>query len=162
MIIGNLSTNQILKDVSTDEVAADRIVDVKEDLINFLQSVLLTVTENQLRNDYREILELTLSFLGAKALPSQKIHFKAPGAKHHTRWMAKIIYSFEIWMFRKQFTLTAREHTGFRDLRVFFSGIYVKACLTGPFAVKTSCSDLHLLKSLDEYKATVSINQFLL
>ena len=137
------------EDASTDEVTASGIKDVKEGLINFFESVLLS-TENQMRNDYREVVELSLLFLGAS--PSQKFRFKAPGANHHARWMAKIIYSFKIWMFRKQFTLTAREQKGLRDLCVFFSRIYVKAWVTAPLAVKAPNNDLCLLKSLDQYK----------
>ena len=55
-------------------------------------------------------------------------------------------------MFRKQFTLTAREQKGLRDLCVFFSRIYVKAWVTAPLAVKAPNNDLCLLKSLDQYK----------
>ena len=75
-------------------------------MIYFINSKLLT-TENQLRNDCREFLELAFLFLGGAS--SQKIRFKAPSANHHIKWMAKVIYSFKIWMFPKRFTLTARE-----------------------------------------------------
>jgi len=139
------------EDACTDDITASGIEDVKEELIHFIESALLT---KQPRSDYKELLELALLFLGAS--PSQKIQFKAPGANHHARWMAKIIYSFKIWMFRKQFKLTAREQTGLRDLCLFFSRIYVKAWITAPAATKAPNSDLHLLQALNQYK---SINE---
>ena len=62
-------------------------------MIEFIKKMLLT-TEKQPQSDYLELLELALLFLGAST--SNSIHFKAPGANHHARWMAKIIYSFKI------------------------------------------------------------------
>ena len=42
--------------------------------------------EQQLRDDYHELLELTVIFLGSE--PPCGTHFMAPGAMHHARWMA--------------------------------------------------------------------------
>ena len=62
-------------------------------MIEFIKKMLLT-TEKQSRSDYRELLELALLFLGAST--SSSIHFKAPVANHHARWMAEIMYSYKI------------------------------------------------------------------
>jgi len=40
--------------------------------------------------DYKELLTLNLFFLGE--IPSLGVHFHVPGACHHARWMAKLIY----------------------------------------------------------------------
>ena len=114
---------QKFEDAFTDEIAAQWIADIKEDMINLISSMLLT-TENQPRNDSRKLLELALLFFGGAS--SQKIQFKALGANNHARWMAKIISFFKIWMFPKQFTLTARELKGLRDLCVFLTRIFIK------------------------------------
>lgn len=137
------------KDALTDDVAADNIKGIREEMIEFI-TVKLT-TERQPRDDYREVMELTLLFLGAP-LP-YVTRFRYPGANHHARWMAKVIYTFKVWMFRSQFHLTLREQRGLRELCVFFSRIYVKAWITAPLAVKAPNSDLCLLKSLKEYAA---------
>ena len=59
------------------------------------------------RDDYEEFLQLALIFLGGT--PSGGIKYRAPGAIHHARWMAKAIYSFKIFLFRDQFKLTKKE-----------------------------------------------------
>jgi hypothetical protein len=40
-----------------------------------------------------------------------KIHWRAPGAVHHARWMAKLLYSIKIYLFRDDngFVTTPRE-----------------------------------------------------
>jgi len=53
------------------------------------------------RDDYRELLELAVIFLGDT--PTRGIYFQYPGAMHHARWSSKVIYSLQIFIFRKQF-----------------------------------------------------------
>jgi len=110
------------EDCSTDEMVNEAVADVKQDMVNFLNTAL---EKMQPRDDYRELLELVLIFLGAE--PSRGRHFAAPGAMHQARWMAKVIYTFKVWMFRSQFRLTAREQKALRDLCIFYARIYVKA-----------------------------------
>jgi hypothetical protein len=50
------------------------------------------------RGDYKECAELCLLILGGK-LPDD-YQFKMCGACHHARWMAKVTYSFKIYLFR--------------------------------------------------------------
>ena len=66
--------------------------------------------ENHDRNDYQEFLELALIFLGGT--PKNGIRFKAPGANHHARWMAKALYALKFFIFRDQFQLNATELNG--------------------------------------------------
>src|SRR6218665_1686471 len=42
----------------------------------------------QSRDDYRELLELTIIFFGG--IPPRGIHFQYPGAVHRARWMARV------------------------------------------------------------------------
>ena len=134
-------------DASTDEVAASSVEDIQQEMIKFIEVVL--TTETQPRDDYRELMELTLLFLGRS--PSRGTRFWVPAANHHARWMAKVIYTFKVWMFRSQFRLTSHEQKGLRDLCVFFSRVYVKVWVTAPLAVKAPNSDLSLLKCLKKY-----------
>ncbi|GBP21071.1 hypothetical protein EVAR_11102_1 [Eumeta japonica] len=61
----------------------------------------------QPRNDYKELLDLLCIFLGGT--PPGGIKFKAPGAAHHARWLAKAIYCLKIYMFNKQFHINQNE-----------------------------------------------------
>jgi len=56
-------------------------------LLEFLKN---NLNNAQPRNDYKELLELALIFLGEK--PKTPTFFHVPGAIHHARWMAKAIY----------------------------------------------------------------------
>jgi len=90
------------------------INDVCDDIIKFSIDRL---EENHPRDDYLELLKLTVIFLGG-ILPNG-IHFKKPGAIHHARWMAKAIYSLKIYLFRKQFRLTVKKETALRNICIF-------------------------------------------
>jgi len=136
------------EDSSTCQLTADAVADVKEDLGTFLT---LALTKDQTRDDYRELLEITLIFLGIT--PPRGIRFVAPGAMHQARWMSKIIYTFKMWMFRKQFPLSAREEKGLRELCIFFARVYVKAWYTAPLPTAAPNNDLQLLKSLLAYSS---------
>ena len=59
------------EDASTDEVAASGVEDIQEEMIKFNEGV--WTTETQPRDDYRELMELTLLFLGRS--PSQGTRF---------------------------------------------------------------------------------------
>ena len=67
------------------------------------------------------------------------------------RWMAKVIYSFKIYLFRDSFHLT-RHHTEFC---LFASHVYVKSWITCPITCDAPINELHLLKIIKRY-STVS------
>ena len=83
-----------------------------DDIKNFCHQKL---SKPQIRDDYKEFLQLALIFIGA-----EKYNFCTPGATSNARWMSKALYSFKIFVFRDQFTLTKRELNGFRALFLFF------------------------------------------
>ncbi|CAH0555130.1 unnamed protein product [Brassicogethes aeneus] len=62
----------------------------------------------QPRDDYKELLELSIIFLGD--IPLKGISFKAPAGLHRARWMAKCIYSLKIFMFRSQMDVSKWKH----------------------------------------------------
>ena len=74
----------------------------------------------QTRDDYRELAELTIISLGRTH--KRAIHFMAPGAMHNARWMAKAIYSLKILLFREQgvIKLSQREKKGLRSLPFYY------------------------------------------
>lgn len=120
------------------------------EIINFC---LHSLQKKQCRDDYKELLELTIIFLGGK--PSNGISFHYPGAYHHARWMSKAIYSLKIYMFRKQFKLSVREENAFRDICIFVVKLYVEVWFKCPVAIESPFNDLIFLKKLIEYPDTI-------
>ena len=80
------------------------------------------------RDDYRELVELTIIFL--RGTPIKRMSFKSPAGPHHARWVAKIIYSMKIWIFRAQFKLTTRETNGAQEICLFGIRVYLEAWFT--------------------------------
>jgi hypothetical protein len=135
----------------TDVDAWNAVADVRDEIVEFAKSQL---KDKQPRDDYCELLELSIIFLGE--IPSRGVRIMAPGAMHHARWIAKVLYALKIWMFRQQFKLTAREEAALRDLAIFAVRVYVKAWITAPSAICAPFNDLQLINSLLQYSA---INQ---
>lgn len=124
----------------------DSVSDVCDDIIKFSKDQLL---EKQPRDDYRELLELTVIFLGGKL--SNDISFKIPGAIHHARWMAKAIYSLKIYLFREQFQLTPKEESALRSICIFIVRLYIKVWFNSPSSIKAPLQDLNFIKNLLNY-----------
>ena len=80
-----LDHSQYLRLDIKDLPESDWLIDLRDRTVSYL----LTVTE-WAREDYREAAELTLLVLGME--PPRGTHFLRPGACHHARWMAKIIF----------------------------------------------------------------------
>ena len=73
-----------------------------DEIISYCQVCFSESHKYCFRDNYKEALELCVIFLG-ETLPHEK-HFtmKAPGAIHHARWLAKLLYSFKIALLRGQ------------------------------------------------------------
>lgn len=125
-------------------LTSDRI----ERLRTFAQKAL---KDFQPRDDYKEFLELTLTFIGVPS--STKVTFIYPGAFHHARWMAKAIYCLKIFMFREQYPMTNQERLTVRDTSIFIVMLYVEAWFTAPFAPAAPNNDLQFLKKLYDYQS---------
>ncbi|KAG7166611.1 hypothetical protein Hamer_G013621 [Homarus americanus] len=113
-------------------------------------SYLLTVTE-WAREDYREAAELTLLVLGVN--PPRGTHFLRPGACHHVRWMAKIIYYLKIYMFSHQLELSSDLCVKLQRMAIFVSLLYTPAWLKSPVAEDAPVNDLQLHHELLRYRA---------
>ena len=131
-------------DQSIFETAADsiEIADFKGHIIDFSTS---NLARYHPRDDYKELLELVIIFLGGT--PARGIHILAPGALHRARWMARIIYAFKLWMFRSQFQLKRVEETGLFQFP-FISEVYIEAWFEAPSAVSAPANDLRFLNKL--------------
>ena len=96
---------------------------VRSTILGFLEHHLST--QKQKRDDYRELLELTMIFLGG--IPKNGISFCIPGAVNHARWMTKAVYAFKIYLFQNQFQLSHREKNSLRRNVFFLLGCMLEA-----------------------------------
>lgn len=123
---------------------ANQLQDVSIDVKNFVIEQLAMTHQ---RDDYRELLELTLMFLGE--VPERGVSFRKPGAIHRARFMARLIYSLKIFMFRDTgFKLSKQEAKGLEDFCSFGVGFYVKAWFQCSLSTAAPANDLRLLKLL--------------
>ena len=106
--------------------------------------------KNKPQKDYLELIQLTLITLGENY---DVTHFSPPGAYHRARWMAKGIYCLKIYLFRRQFKLTAYELQGLRRICLFIITIYAKIWLKAPNSSDAPYNDLCLLQTLESYLA---------
>lgn len=143
-----------------NEQTVSEIVDNSQHIIAFAQDQL---DNYQPRDDYQELLELTIIFLGGA--PSSGISFKRPAGLHRARWMAKLIYSLKIWLFRTQFKLTSREIKGLQEICLFAVQVYIKAWYTAPSPCSAPRQDLWFLKAIYQYPnrniSKIATNKFL-
>lgn len=91
------------------------------------------------RDDYKELIELCILFLGER--PNETYNFRAPAAMHHARWMSKALYSLKIYMFKKQFKLSNKETDGLAAINIFIVRYYLRAWFTATDAVSSPNND---------------------
>lgn len=131
----------------TDKESMEKLQDKKDEIIEFATEQL---TEYQPRDDYKELLQLSILFLGGEL--ENGVSFKKPAGLHRARWMAKSIYSLKIFLFREQFRLTKHEERGLREICIFTVLIYIKYWFQAPSASSAPRNDLELLKDLKNYE----------
>ena len=73
---------------SSDEYVEEKVCLVRQDVLSFAYAHLQSL---QVRNDYREFLELSVIFLGG--VPIRGTRFLVPGGMHHARWLSKAPYA---------------------------------------------------------------------
>jgi hypothetical protein len=144
---GNLNTEKF-EPGTINEFIQTNVSDVCSDVINFVVDYLQI---KQPREDYRELLELTIIFLGG--VPPRGISLRVPGAIHHARWMAKAIYCLKIFLFRSQFRLTQKEEMSIASVCVFIIRLYIKAWFVAPMTSRALYQDLNFLKDLIRYQS---------
>ena len=128
-----------------DVVAAIAIS--RDDFVMFCHQKL---TEEHPRDDYKELLELALIFVGET--PSRGVHFRKPGSISRARWMMRLIYAYKIYLFKHQFNITAEEETGLRNLCIFGVMIYIKHWYQSDDVTRAPNADLQLMQSLVTYE----------
>lgn len=135
---------RLFKNGLEDPIVRSKISDEECDATkNFCRQKLL---ENHIRADYKELLELTLMFLGGDS-----VNFRTPGPTSHARWMAKAIYTLKVFLFRDQFALTPKELNNLRDICIFLVRMYVKAWIGCTDAIAAPNQDCNFIKESVAY-----------
>ena len=114
-------------------------------IVSFIKEYL---QKQQPRDDYKELLELSLLFLGE----TDDIRIRKPGACHHARWMSKAIYSLKIFLLRRSFKLQKHEENKIYSIYKFVVFVYIEPWFTALLAVTAPNNDLSLIKKLIEYE----------
>lgn len=141
----SIDQQDFIAGVKDEIVAAKLITAAPDEILNFCYAQL---GKQHRRDDYRELLEMTVLFLGGDL---GEYRFRPLGPIHHARFMAKTIYSLKMFMFRCQFRSTPRQLNGLRDVCVFVVRVYVKAWFECTEAIKAPNQDLNFLKALSSY-----------
>lgn len=137
----------------TDEYVLAKLGSVRNEIFLFATQQL---SNDHPRDDYKELLELTVLFLG-EAL-QRGVKFMKPGAMHRARFMARLIYGIKIFLFRNsQFRLTARELNGIKDLCIFGIKFYIKSWFSSRLGISAPKNDLLLARSLLESGDKISL-----
>ena len=111
---------------------------------------ILSTKRNFLRDDYKEVVELSMIYLGA--LDSESYRFRRPGALHKARWMAKIIYAFKLVMFSSQLQLTNDVKEKLVNFCNFSSKVYIPWWINCKIASKAPLNDLALVRNIILWK----------
>lgn len=113
--------------------------------------------KENIRGDYREIIDLSLLVLGGR-LPTDKkeYKFKVPGATIHARYMAKIIGTMKIFLFRNILkevnavdTDKIKNHT---EVALFAALLYVPQWNKVANIIDAPFNDFMFLKDLERYQ----------
>ena len=119
----------------------------RKELTDFYYKQLATV---QPRHDYREVIELALIFLGHKTTTGE-VRFRRPGAVHHARWMAKVLYVIKMWLFRSQMPFHAHDLKAVKDAAIFSVLVYLKYWMTATLAAAAPRRDFEFMHDLLHY-----------
>lgn len=134
---------------------------LRTETIEFLQNILADNSGYIPREDYRELIDLTLIILG---VPNPTYKLKIPGALHHARWMCKVIYAFKMYLLSKQLGLSEELQKLLEDFCLFCSLLYIKQWLTCPLlsdaAVNDFCKNLKSYESVNKKISECAITKF--
>lgn len=131
-----------------DPFIKSKLDDVSNEIVHFCKSEL---QKSFKRNDYKELLELTLIYLGEHPV---NIRFRQPGSTSSVRFMSRALYVLKMQLFIGQFhECSEKDKRAIRDVSIFVVRLYTKAftqCVD-PFGAPKQ--DLNFLKAIQNYKS---------
>lgn len=127
-----------------DEIVRSKISNEESEAIKIFCNNQLQ--QMQIRADYKEFLQLTLTFLGEDGM-----NFFTCSSTSHARFMGKGLYCLKIFLFREQFRLTVAEFKALREICIFLVKIYIKNWYGCPNAIQAPSQDLQFIKNAIAY-----------
>lgn len=124
--------------------------DEKQELKEFCQRS-LSLLQNATRSDHLELLKLVILFLsndddGGISCSRNRIY--PPGAYNRARFMARIIYSFKIYLYREQLGWNSTIINNLRRFILFVLKVYLKCWFMSNNAITAPRQDLNMLKQI--------------
>lgn len=95
--------------------------------------------EKQPRDDYKELLELLLLFVGE--IPPGGVKFRYPGTVSKVRFMMIGIYSLKMFLLRNHYPMTAAQKKGLMLLCVYVFKVHARAWFTASQVVSAPRND---------------------
>lgn len=133
-------------------------------VITYVEEILLGNDKKTiLRGDYKEMLQLCLIVLGKNI---SEYTFNVPKCCSNARWMAHIIYSLKLFLFRRQLELSKVEKQNLQDFCLFACLIYSKAWIqccspsNAPHNNLEFMNELHLYGKVNKYISDCAIEKF--
>ena len=111
------------------------------------------------REDYRELLELVVTFLGGAVKRVHRgqvtiipVQIRKPGALHRARFMASCLYLLKICLFRDQFITDNQNIQDAMILGEYIALIHAPYFLKSPLAISAPRNDRDLWVDLHDYR----------
>lgn len=118
----------------------DLYINAKETLIGHAKST-------NIRDDYAELTDLCLKFLGVRTQKS----FMVPGSDSRARWLSKAIYGIKMYLFRENLNLEPSFERNLLHFAIFVSVIYCKYWNRSTNVFDAPVNDLSLIADLQKY-----------
>ena len=131
---------------ANDELFVGMMENLRQQMVPFFAEAM---KHKSAREDYDELLQLSHLFLCGSL--DADVSFRASGAKHNARWMAKATYSLKMFLFRGQAKLKKKQTAGLTKVSFFVSPVYARYWHEAAMPEKAPLNDLQLLALLHEY-----------
>ena len=103
------------------------------------------------REDYRELVELILFYLGGHV--ERGFFIRRPGADHHARFMSKAIYYLKMCILSNSFELNEKEKRQVTRMAIYIALFYGKCFLESSLTASAPANDLEFFHLMKQYSA---------
>jgi len=146
----NLQRTASFKTLQIDNTRWPLLNTLLQSSVELLQKILKS--NNFLRDDYKEMAELTLLLLSKHSKEMLTKVCKKPGAISNARWMQKVIYTFKMFIFQNQLQYNLSTKQFLERFVQFACLLYVPIWFKCPSAANAPPNDLEFYKDLCRYE----------
>lgn len=116
------------------------------DLLEITRFFEKQLTKKQIRDDYRELLELAQMFLG-----EARHKMKLPGCTSRARWMQKAIYSLKMYLVRNETNAEIGNVDLLEDICLFIVLVYIPYWYDATISSHTLKNDLDFIENIKKF-----------